>query len=85
MEKQSNLRGQRGSLTRCQSSQRPKFKELPLNTSFNELNSKYELYRQGSPNIYGEDLSSLKVKNIKQDVSMVSLPAVDYVINQMKS
>lgn len=44
---------QTNSFTRSHSSQRLKFKEIPLtNNNFNELNSKYELYKQGTANVY---------------------------------
>jgi hypothetical protein len=67
-------------LPRSQSSTRHKFKEISRN-GFNELNSKYELYKQGSPNTYSEDLGTLKANSIKGDIAMMELPAIDYIIN----
>ena len=70
------------SQTRSHSQTRLKFKEINPN-SFNELNSKYELYKQGTPNTYEHDLMTLKANNIKNSVATLELPAVDYVIQQM--
>jgi hypothetical protein len=68
-------------LSRCQSSQRLKFKEvLP---EFNELNSKYELYRCGTPNTYSQDIEKLKASSIRNDVHILSLPGIEYIIDQM--
>ncbi len=47
------------------------------------MNSKYELYKRGTPNTYSEDLVSLKAKNIKNDVAMMELPAIDSIITHL--
>lgn len=79
-----NRPSQTTALSRSHSTQKLKFKEIPLNDpDFNELNSKYELYKRGTPNTYSEDLISLKAKNIKNDVTMMELPAIDSIINQL--
>jgi hypothetical protein len=59
---------------RAQSSQKLKFKELPR--QFNELNSKYELYKCGTPNNYSEDMEALKAKTISNDVSILELVGI---------
>ena len=79
-----NRPSQTTALSRSHSTQKLKFKEIPLNDpDFNELNSKYELYKRATPNTYSEDLISLKAKNIKNDVTMMELPAIDSIINQL--
>jgi hypothetical protein len=82
MENRSCQQGSAPTLTRSHSSKRMKFKELPLE-EYNELNSKYELYKRGTPNNYAEDLNALRVRNIRNDVGTMNLPAVDSIINQL--
>ena len=66
------------------STQKLKFKEIPLpGSSYNELNSKYELYKNGTPNVYSSDLDLLKIKNLKNEISSIDLPAIDYIVNNL--
>ena len=53
------------SQVRSHSNTRLKFKEINVSNDYNELNSKYELYKQGTPNHYSQDLATLKANNIK--------------------
>ncbi len=72
------------SLARSHSAQKLKFKEVPFNEpGFNELNSKYELYKRGTPNQYSSDLQVLRAKNIKNEVAMMDLPAIESIISQL--
>lgn len=76
---------QTASLGRSQSSQKLKFKEITTdNTDFNELNSKYELYKRGTPNVFTEDLTALRAKNIKGNVAMIELPAIDTIVGHLQ-
>lgn len=55
-----------------------KFK--PLKNQTNELQSKYDIYKHGSPNLYEQDIDALKLHHIKNDLSTMQLPAIDYVL-----
>lgn len=77
-----NCQGLTPSLSRSHSSKRLKFKEIPLD-NYNELNSKYQLYKRGSPNCYAQDINALKVRNIRNDVATTELSAVESVLNQL--
>jgi hypothetical protein len=81
MENRS-CQGQGPSLSRSQSSKRLKFRELPPD-DYNELNSKYELYKRGTPNSYAEDLNALRARNIRNDVATTELPAVESILAQL--
>lgn len=74
--------GQPSIPSRSHSSKRLKFKEIPLD-DYNELNSKYELYKRGTPNSYAEDLNALRARNIRNDVATMELPAVESIISQL--
>ena len=47
----------------------PKFK--PLKPAYNELQSKYDIFKNGSPNNYEQDLNALKVFPIKNDFNVL--------------
>lgn len=69
-------------LSRSHSSKRLKFRELPPD-DYNELNSKYELYKRGTPNNYAEDIAALRARNIRNDVSTTELNGVEAVLSQL--
>ena len=58
-------------VTHSSSQNRIKFREVKVNEDFNELNSKYELYKQGTPNLYSDNLATLKANTIKGNVTML--------------
>jgi len=72
-------------IVRSQSSNRIKFKEIANYRENNELNNKYEVYRNGTPNRYNDDLFILKANNIKNDVSCMQIPSVDHIVNIIAS
>lgn len=61
----------------------PKFK--PLKMPYNELQSKYDIFKNGSPNIYEQDLENLKVYHIKNDLNILEFPAIDYLLKEIKN
>lgn len=60
-----------------------KFK--PLKIQSNQLQSKYDIYKNGSPNIYEQEIETLKMHHIKNDLSVLQLPAIDYILQQIKN
>lgn len=73
---------QSATISRSHSSKRIKFRELPPE-DYNELNSKYELYKRGTPNSYAEDLSALRARIIRNEVTTTDLPGVDAILTQL--
>ena len=61
----------------------PKFK--PLKSPYNELQSKYDIFKNGSPNNYEQDLEALKVYPIKNDFNVLEIPAIDYLLRDIKN
>ena len=47
----------------------PKFK--PVKMAYNELQSKYDIFKNGSPNVYEQDIENLKVYPIKNELHVL--------------
>ena len=60
-------------------------KFVPVKENFDELNWKYEAYKKGSPNIYEDNLEKLKITAQSNDLKVLELPSVEYLINELKS
>ena len=64
---------------------KPTNKFIPLKENNDELNWKYETYQKGSPNIYEKNIEKLKLTTLSNELKVLELPAVDYLLNQIKS
>ena len=62
-----------------------KFHQIQLAYEGNELQSKYEIYKKGSPNIYPQDLGSLKGSNIKNSMHVLDMPVIDHMLQEIRN
>lgn len=64
---------------------RSEIKFKPIKMAYNELQSKYDVYKNGSPNNYEQDLEALKIYPIKNDLNLLELPVIDYLLREVKN
>lgn len=50
-------------------SSQPKFRAIKIQQ--NELQSKYDIYKNGTPNIYEQSLDTLKIHHLKNELNIM--------------